>query len=94
MGVYVWPHNRLGRGSERPTAQTQEKLTQVPSPPPPGSSNKKLLHFTIALERGTDYNIELTSHISTKVFSFSVPKPNVVQFQPTRHFSKALTKPV
>ena len=70
---------------------------QVPPkypPPPPRSSNKKLLHFTIALERGTDYNIEWTSHISTKVFSFSVPKPNVVQFQPTRHFSKALTKPV
>ena len=72
MGVSVWPHNRLGRGSERPMAQTQKKLTQVP--PPPESSNKKLLHFTIALERGTDHNIELTSHISIKVFSFSGAK--------------------
>lgn len=33
-GVYNWLQ-LWGRGSERPKAQTQQKLTQIPSPPPP-----------------------------------------------------------
>ena len=34
-GVLNWPQNILlyGRGSERPVAHTQQKLTQVPLPP-------------------------------------------------------------
>ena len=35
-GSIIWPQNRLkwGRGSERPAAHTQQKLTQVLPPPP------------------------------------------------------------
>ena len=38
-GVYNWPKNRLkwGGGSERPMAQTQQTLTQVP--PSPGEKD-------------------------------------------------------
>ena len=33
-GVYYWPQHRLkyGRGSEKPAAHTQQKMTRVPPP--------------------------------------------------------------
>ena len=46
-GVYNWLQ-LWGRGSERPKAQTQQKLTQIPSPPPPPISVSSLEEYKLS----------------------------------------------
>lgn len=46
-GVYNW-FQLWGRGSGRPKAQTQQKLTQIPSPPPPPISVSSLEEYKLS----------------------------------------------
>ena len=73
MGSIIGQKNRLkwGGGSERPAAHTQQTLTQVPTPPPPGktssapigSQNENYLAQVHAL--GVNYSFKTTKRSSS-----------------------------